>query len=204
MPSPSRMVNQKVYPRVGGGNPHHSNRGMQWQGLSPRGRGKRVVGAPVAPQPGSIPAWAGETVCRCRYAARPGVYPRVGGGNAIPTDSETPRAGLSPRGRGKLCCQRCPRRERRSIPAWAGETMPNRSRQRPLGVYPRVGGGNGISLAQYAFPSGLSPRGRGKLCARLDACRLTRSIPAWAGETYLLSQRRRCKRVYPRVGGGNR
>ena len=33
---------------------------------------------------------------------------------------------------------------------------------------------------------------------------LTRSIPAWAGETYLSIGRRYILKVYPRVGGGNR
>ena len=53
--------------------------------------------------------------------------------------------------------------ERRSIPAWAGETVFGRTFSRNSGVYPRVGGGNLIKTRIPRILSGLSPRGRGKL-----------------------------------------
>ena len=51
---------------------------------------------------------------------------------------------------------------------------------------------------------GLSPRGRGK--QRLTHCQFITqgSIPAWAGETHWVRADEPEKRVYPRVGGGNR
>ena len=90
-----------VYPRVGGGNAGAAGVRLSTGGLSPRGRGKRFAAAPILwrrrsiprgrgkpsaaalwpVNPGSIPAWAGETnrqkPCPCRRQ----VYPRVGGGN---------------------------------------------------------------------------------------------------------------------------
>ena len=131
-----------VYPRVGGGNPWRCQRLRSRPGLSPRGRGKQSVTCIACPSLRSIPAWAGETPPVLASKPSPTVYPRVGGGNEALRIGYHPALGLSPRGRGKLCCQRCPRRERRSIPAWAGETARVADRHKRPAVYPRVGGGN--------------------------------------------------------------
>ena len=50
---------------------------------------------------------------------------------------------------------------------------------------------------------GLSPRGRGKLMAIVALLAAVWSIPAWAGETYLMLGVELALAVYPRVGGGN-
>ena len=91
----------------------------------------------------------------------------------------------------------------RSIPAWAGETSIYAGTNRPCRVYPRVGGGNGMSArSSRPFP-GLSPRGRGKPAGTPRRCRMIRSIPAWAGETSGAGTGLPDPEVYPRVGGGN-
>ena len=70
-----------VYPRVGGGNAAPRSQRRAAAGLSPRGRGKRlVIGAALYPAR-SIPAWAGETRYIGKWAENGEVYPRVGGGN---------------------------------------------------------------------------------------------------------------------------
>ena len=71
-----------------------------------------------------------------------------------------------------------------SIPAWAGETASYCSVIVLPPVYPRVGGGNACLWCSRTRCSGLSPRGRGKLNLVLLTHASTRSIPAWAGETY--------------------
>ena len=112
-----------VYPRVGGGNaPSYSTMKLT-SGLSPRGRGKRVAIRLLRDKRGSIPAWAGETRCRgCpRYTSS--VYPRVGGGNPSRAVHAKRQGGLSPRGRGKPARRVSSAQLRRSIPAWAGETI---------------------------------------------------------------------------------
>ena len=115
---------------------------MNWPGLSPRGRGKLILGVAAAIALGSIPAWAGETAAiNCSSNSR-AVYPRVGGGNRAGRPGVGNDKGLSPRGRGKppapaLCSPR-----RGSIPAWAGETDTLTKVMCPCSVYPRVGGGN--------------------------------------------------------------
>ena len=90
-----------------------------------------------------------------------------------------------------------------SIPAWAGETVEYLWRCRQCGVYPRVGGGNGVGQDDSALGEGLSPRGRGKPGNRPAHCRHLRSIPAWAGETDIVGIVESGCKVYPRVGGGN-
>ena len=187
-----------VYPRVGGGTSRPEILFLYGPvgGLSPRGRGNHEAAdtSLKVARLRSIPAWAGEprlrqktgAVCiqkglsprgrgnRCRRWAKdvpsvPPVYPRVGGGTST--------------SRG---CQRTFRYQR-SIPAWAGEPLPNDLLTPEYGwVYPRVGGGTSDESSQLlihlVFPvyprvgggtlpddrirawtteTGLSPRGRG-------------------------------------------
>ena len=72
-----------VYPRVGGGTHVAHVYGRLVGGLSPRGRGNRVITAAQWAWNGSIPAWAGEPYINIPRANVGGVYPRVGGGTAL-------------------------------------------------------------------------------------------------------------------------
>ena len=127
--------------------------------------------------------------------------------------------GLSPRGRGNLRRSPLPAFQEaipagrgnrsfrwpgtlrtRSIPAWAGEPLAIWVWQRPPRVYPRVGGGTALGMAEAA--KGLSPRGRGNLLSLGRGASLNRSIPAWAGEPLSRKGRLETYSVYPRVGGG--
>ena len=78
------------------------------EGLSPRGRGNLCGQWLPSLVHGSIPAWAGEPLAWLEDYAKGKVYPRVGGGTAIPPISGCSPTGLSPRGRGNhLCGQPC-------------------------------------------------------------------------------------------------
>ena len=183
-PRDSRGVSRRaVYPRVGGGNRRILTSLSPRAGLSPRGRGKHAPPRVRARAPGSIPAWAGETRSSSASALSRSVYPRVGGGNLFYAGAPFGYGGLSPRGRGKR--GRTNRKDNRygSIPAWAGETIALLSPAAYSAVYPRVGGGNSAVSDMYAGRGGLSPRGRGKPSPPRPANTLSRSIPAWAGET---------------------
>ena len=114
---------QRVYPRVGGGNLSIAFVCIGLSGLSPRGRGKLRVLCRRRHSSGSIPAWAGETGNTIETSAQIAVYPRVGGGNGTSFRSWATTFGLSPRGRGKPKSQPKPSTPKRSIPAWAGETI---------------------------------------------------------------------------------
>ena len=130
---------------MGGGNYPNRAKSNFRQGLSPRGRGKRYVIIGYSMALGSIPAWAGETAFPARISKRPSVYPRVGGGNRYGNRTPFTAIGLSPRGRGKRALGGGLDIKRRSIPAWAGETTRASLLRSSSAVYPRVGGGNGVS-----------------------------------------------------------
>ena len=188
---------------MGGGNLISALRPPPFEGLSPRGRGKRQPLSVWTDAGGSIPAWAGETCHRRCQARRLGVYPRVGGGNLPICCQSILHKGLSPRGRGKLLAQIGVGVSNWSIPAWAGETDDMTQKAHYHAVYPRVGGGNDFLMARYGTADGLSPRGRGKRNGEYRVKGWRRSIPAWAGETRGARRGADGRAVYPRVGGGN-
>ena len=173
-------------------------------GLSPRGRGNRQPTAAALPLQGSIPAWAGEPVPHHFRHVEVRVYPRVGGGTYNVATDTSHVYGLSPRGRGNPADQTSPIFRAGSIPAWAGEPRGGVGRPRLFGVYPRVGGGTEEEQEAHEYTRGLSPRGRGNLLETAPRLALPRSIPAWAGEPVRLIPNAHLRRVYPRVGRGNR
>ena len=171
-------------------------------GLSPRGRGNLLDLLFSCCGFRSIPAWAGEP--RLGTGLRRGgrVYPRVGGGTFFDVGGHYHGLGLSPRGRGNRCQVNRRQIERGSIPAWAGEPMPESVTDRPTTVYPRVGGGTVQGKRRPRPGSGLSPRGRGNLLLNLVIPIAVGSIPAWAGEPPPCDSSFNTHWVYPRVGGG--
>ena len=109
--------------------------------------------------------------------------------------------GLSPRGRGNRHRPASSLPVKRSIPAWAGEPGGRHLEPAPAGVYPRVGGGTRSARTTTPFCCGLSPRGRGNQFQIDLRDPPLRSIPAWAGEPFDLTDPLLLP-VYPRVGGG--
>ena len=197
------MPQRRVYPRVCGGNGRGTSRGSLRQGLSPRVRGKPSANMPATASDRSIPACAGETDFP-RVGRRVGqVYPRVCGGNMLTSVRRGNEKGLSPRVRGKPELQRTGRLAMWSIPACAGETVPDPARRRSVSVYPRVCGGNPCTAPPILTPTGLSPRVRGKHVAGDSAWSDVGSIPACAGETHTDLRFGSLPTVYPRVCGGN-
>ena len=114
------------------------------------------------------------------------VYPRVCGGTVGETWVHKQGDGLSPRVRGNHG-----RRLRTgaifgSIPACAGEPRRLNLCVPLMTVYPRVCGGTTIVLSGVGCPPGLSPRVRGNLIFQLNLLTSIRSIPACAGEPFIL------------------
>ena len=202
LPAPGAHQGSRVYPRAGGGTRSQSGSRSSVVGLSPRGRGNRMMPAFFNRGIWSIPARAGEPGFLRASATMAWVYPRAGGGTELLRVNDLIAEGLSPRGRGNhlpsaalvivLTLG--------SIPARAGEpAMVIGMVASPVGVYPRAGGGTLQSSACCA----LSVHG---------------SIPARAGEpgspTFDPDLDPRAGRgnhpdrpvvkgrVYPRAGGG--
>ena len=130
------------------------------------------------------------------------VYPRVCGGTEWMTGGTAPADGLSPRMRGNPVYPLRPQFAVRSIPAYAGEPVWQRAQAVGLTVYPRVCGGTRGGGHHLTAQQGLSPRMRGNLATSLCGVRLSRSIPAYAGEPLNRTGMPTMCRVYPRVCGG--
>ena len=132
------------------------------------------------------------------------VYPRVCGGTPFPFILSDSVYGLSPRVRGNLGHGRWAAIRPGSIPACAGEPLPQAPRARHCTVYPRVCGGTMGNVWKRQDLEGLSPRVRGNLGVVLAGAILTGSIPACAGEPCGQDSASQSLRVYPRVCGGTR
>ena len=191
-----------VYPRPRGGTTNSASFRLPPKGLSPPTRGNHRCKIHANPALRSIPAHAGEPTAISRSPRPRTVYPRPRGGTASAHQEVVGAEGLSPptRGNPRESCYTW--RERRSIPAHAGEPSPSRW-GRPTGaVYPRPRGGTIAFSARMAWRFGLSPPTRGNPVIGADGTLADGSIPAHAGEP-----RRRCRRswrpsVYPRPRGG--
>ena len=173
---------QEVYPRVGGETNNIFTKLVPSKGLSPRGRGNQTQTLIMPAATRSIPAWAGKPQVVHDMLSCLRVYPRVGGETAHRDAHPVCRGGLSPRGRGNLHLRLLVRTPLRSIPAWAGKPQYDARRTQLHRVYPRVGGETDQSSASFLTQMGLSPRGRGNLCAVRHVVCIHGSIPAWAGK----------------------
>ena len=193
---------RRVYPRVCGGTLDAAALTKLVGGLSPRVRGNLWPEGAEWPADRSIPACAGEPSTSPATAPCFGVYPRVCGGTEKARRKGVSEKGLSPRVRGNHPEARGARAAGRSIPACAGEPLPEiRGDCRPR-VYPRVCGGTSGRARRAGSSTGLSPRVRGNRGDRGDADRALGSIPACAGEPAANPAGHVSRKVYPRVCGG--
>ena len=110
--------------------------------------------------------------------------------------------GLSPRVRGSHLLAVASRHRDGSIPACAGEPTGTTLFVTYGRVYPRVCGGAQRVVVGRVELEGLSPRVRGSLSAYVELTRLSRSIPACAGEPGYIRLDGHLRQVYPRVCGG--
>ena len=130
-----------VYPRVCGGTVRRAWRRCCRIGLSPRVRGNPDWRMSSGFRRRSIPACAGEPPSG-GGAGRPRmVYPRVCGGTLLGQLIVVRVTGLSPRVRGNQQRVAHVAGGDRSIPACAGEPLPQHPEGKRVRVYPRVCGG---------------------------------------------------------------
>ena len=131
-------------------------------GSSPRVRGKQPVGVNYHYRQRIIPARAGQTSFAVRCAEVMSDHPRACGANDLSFTDLRGADGSSPRVRGKLLHGRLLRRQRRIIPARAGQTSACVRTSPTRSDHPRACGANPFSGLAVALIAGSSPRVRGK------------------------------------------
>ena len=192
----------EVYPRPRGGTQNVFFPSVAGIGLSPPTRGNQVSRLPPYHYAGSIPAHAGEPRAAAKIARANAVYPRPRGGTPAAVGNPRQESGLSPPTRGNRTLIDLRTGFKGSIPAHAGEPPRPDSRLATAGVYPRPRGGTADIRRLSPPKDGLSPPTRGNPSGSSSRRRVSRSIPAHAGEP-APSPRGACPRaVYPRPRGG--
>ena len=172
-----------VHPRGRGEHSHVSPLGVLSDGSSPRARGT-LQAVLLRPLPHRfIPAGAGNTVVISTVSAPASVHPRGRGEHAWGNPRFSRKGGSSPRARGtRRCCQRSPG-QGRFIPAGAGNTATAASARGCDTVHPRGRGEHWNSSRPSGRSTGSSPRARGTRRTGTWSPRLSRFIPAGAGNT---------------------
>ena len=172
-----------VHPRSRGEHTDEDAKTYRGNGSSPLARGTPPT--PASPPAGDrfIPARAGNTAGRRRWRRRGTVHPRSRGehmGSARPAEA---MAGSSPLARGTRGRHGRPGRDRRFIPARAGNTTaPSRTPWRPS-VHPRSRGEHALYGGHRSRYHGSSPLARGTLHVPRNSVLFHRFIPARAGNT---------------------
>ena len=129
------------------------------------------------------------------------VHPRVGGKQGSNHGGKYRVGGSSPRGRGTGQGRFAGGQRLRFIPAWAGNSLNDRTGSFGEAVHPRVGGEQNGSQGTPLVAAGSSPRGRGTGSRCLWVQHNHRFIPAWAGNRRPCNINRLRRTVHPRVGG---
>ena len=170
-------------------------------GSSPRVRGTDDKACRVKPAGRFIPACAGNSAGVTRRKSGQSVHPRVCGEQTDNPLLVARSSGSSPRVRGTAGPHTSLRRNRRFIPACAGNSArdPRYLRLRP--VHPRVCGEQNIFVSLMMSFSGSSPRVRGTDRRERQFTLYARFIPACAGNSWNRPCRRNKKTVHPRVCG---
>ena len=172
-------------------------------GSSPRVRGKRRQTRPSAVSIRIIPARAGQTEWLRSRIGKYADHPRACGANYMASLSWKVGVGSSPRVRGKRSGMAVRCNALRIIPARAGQTHSESSRELSATDHPRACGANASWNGTSAPPDGSSPRVRGKQGAQCRALEIERIIPARAGQTSVSMPSLRSRTDHPRACGAN-
>ena len=200
--APKPMLSRlPVHPRSGGEHRAFQFTAREHSGSSPRRRGTPIVSDTGSLGGRFIPAQAGNTTPHSACEAWRAVHPRAGGEHTALRGGEVDFAGSSPRRRGTQMRSASGLPRMRFIPAQAGNTERREGGLTIQPVHPRAGGEHAcISAARFAL-YGSSPRRRGT--RRRDRCldRISRFIPAQAGNTRSSPPAPPMASVHPRAGG---
>ena len=170
-------------------------------GSSPRMRGTLRSAEGLHDLVRFIPAYAGNATQSKRIRSLTTVHPRVCGERIPPIEGPYHMAGSSPRMRGTPLENSARHYQVRFIPAYAGNASPDRSDGLALTVHPRVCGERRVFHPSLACSDGSSPRMRGTRTYDEVFMRMTRFIPAYAGNAALRANYAAGRSVHPRVCG---
>ena len=109
--------------------------------------------------------------------------------------------GSSPHARGTLLGKNPQRAIERFIPACAGNAPWVRTSGWPRTVHPRMRGERRVSAESIMASIGSSPHTRGTLPLAFEAGRMSRFIPAYAGNAATPVVSHRFRAVHPRIRG---
>ena len=195
------ITEPSVHPRACGEHHRAIGRSERHSGSSPRLRGTPLI-CPNRTAPGRfIPAPAGNTPGQpCRLRTAP-VHPRACGEHVLTKSLALNRAGSSPRLRGTLKASGVKPVERRFIPAPAGNTARVARRRPRTAVHPRACGEHAMPGRTPLTKPGSSPRLRGTRIPPVIGSRMTRFIPAPAGNTLRRPRPGMSNSVHPRACG---
>ena len=180
--NPSQMLEARDYPRACGGTVRRRTSDFLLAGLSPRMRGNQMALVVLETLGGTIPAHAGEPMCRTPATSPSRDYPRACGGTVGREPTVFALQGLSPRMRGNPIRPFRPRPGRGTIPAHAGEPIAASEAIAKRGDYPRACGGTELEAGMRNALKGLSPRMRGNRRQSAVDTFHRGTIPAHAGE----------------------
>ena len=202
-PRTARGRSRRAHPRVCGENETGEDLTTDFEGSSPRVRGKPAPGTASDGRPRLIPACAGKTPSKRPPSGRSGAHPRVCGENWENVLVPMWVGGSSPRVRGKRRDHRGDARAGGLIPACAGKTQWRRGRSRRRRAHPRVCGENHRVWFHTSCQGGSSPRVRGKQKNHESHAGRGRLIPACAGKTPGAAPGAPSPAAHPRVCGEN-
>ena len=200
---PAKRSSHADHPRACGANVMVPSACMLMVGSSPRMRGKRHPPSPCNPVMRIIPAHAGQTVSNSSRTSARSDHPRACGANPALSVMTAAPAGSSPRMRGKLGFGFDSFRQRRIIPAHAGQTSRTPTPTPTVSDHPRACGANAAAGRIRTLRRGSSPRMRGKQGGRRKLEREIRIIPAHAGQTAPARDATSRSSDHPRACGAN-
>ncbi len=172
-----------VYPRWRGELTNAAHQGVSSSGLSPLARGTRHMPDHMCSNGRFIPAGAGNSRCMTGKPQTGAVYPRWRGELTMYDRKTSDWRGLSPLARGTRRVIFPENNKARFIPAGAGNSRARGDSGRACTVYPRWRGELAGMLRSVFDKLGLSPLARGTLISLAIINRLTRFIPAGAGNS---------------------
>ncbi len=193
-----------VHPRACGEHHHRVHLVRVVDGSSPRMRGTLGQGNIALAPVRFIPAHAGNTLAQPAPGQAPPVHPRACGEHYVFQAPPLLRAGSSPRMRGTPPAQTSHSELGRFIPAHAGNTHSFAATPRAAAVHPRACGEHRDTGIGTGIGTGSSPRMRGTPPPLRRMGRVTRFIPAHAGNTVPRRPERKKSTVHPRACGEHR